>query len=83
MFRFLWLLSITVWLAGVASLAQAAIVNFNGNGKNPDNCTRTGSTYTCTAAFIGANDTASISSGVTVIVDGAIQLGYFQGIKMT
>jgi MSHA biogenesis protein MshQ len=82
MFRFLLLLLrallCTLLLAGVA---RAGTVNFNG--KNVGNCTLSGTTYTCGTAFLGATDTASIFSGYTVIVNGSLQLGWDQGLKMT
>ena len=79
MLRFLWLVLCTLLLA---SSAQAATINFNGgtvNGCAPP----AAKTYTCGTAFIGANDTASIFSGYTVIVNGAFQLGSGQGLKMS
>lgn len=82
MFRFLSLLLrslvCTLLLAGVA---RAGTVNFNG--KDIGNCTRSGTTYSCGTAFLGATDTASIFTGYTVIVNGALQLGWDQGLKMT
>jgi len=77
MLRFLWLVLSTLLLTG---LAQAGNVNFNGNVSG---CTRDGDTYTCDPSFLGANDTAVIGNGKTVIVTGAFQLGYFQGLKMS
>jgi MSHA biogenesis protein MshQ len=78
MFRILSLLLSILLLTGVA---QAGTVNFNG--KNVGNCTLSGTTYTCGTAFLGATDTASIFTGYTVIVNGSLQLGWDQGLKMT
>jgi len=77
MLRYLWLVLSTLLLTG---LAQAANINFNGN---VGGCTRDGDTYTCDPSFLGANDIAVIGNGKTVIVTGAFQLGYFQGLKMS
>lgn len=78
MFRILSLLLSILLLTGVA---QAGTVNFNG--KTVGNCTLSGTTYNCGTAFLGATDTASIFTGYTVIVNGSLQLGWEQGLKMT
>ena len=78
MLRFLLLVLSTLMLAGAA---RAGTVNFNG--KDIGNCTLSGTTYTCGTAFLGATDTASIFNGYTVIVNGSLQLGWDQGLKMT
>lgn len=81
MLRYLWLVLSTVVLnVMLSSVASAGNVNFNGN--TVGNCALDSNIYTCGAAFIGSGDTASIASGYTVIVDGAIQLAWAQGLKM-
>jgi MSHA biogenesis protein MshQ len=82
MFRFLSLLiSSLLCTLLLAGLAQAGNVNFNGG--NVGNCTRSGTTYTCGTSFMGATDTAVIFNGYTVIVNGSLQLGWEQGLKMS
>lgn len=80
MLRFLCLGFFTVLLA-LSGIAQAANVNFNGG--TVSNCTRNGTTYNCTTAFIGDNDTAVIANGYTVVVNGSIQLAWAQGLQMS
>ncbi|MRW87688.1 hypothetical protein GJ698_26810 [Pseudoduganella sp. FT26W] len=75
------------WGAAAAALllagaASAANVNFNGSNTVPV-CPLTGSTYTCTALPLGANDTAVISSGYTVVVNSDVALAYAQGLSMS
>lgn len=78
MLRFLWLALFTALLPG---LARAADVNFNGG--NVPKCSLKANVYSCNSNFLGANDTAAIASGYTVIVNGNVQLAYAQGLKMT
>jgi MSHA biogenesis protein MshQ len=75
------------WGAAAAALllagaASAANVNFNGSNTVPV-CPLTGSTYTCAALPLGANDTAVISSGYTVVVNSDVALAYAQGLSMS
>jgi MSHA biogenesis protein MshQ len=65
-------------LAGVAS---AANVNFSGAAVS--GCTLSGATYRCGTLPLGANDTAVINSGYTVIVNADVALAYAQGLSMS
>ncbi|NYE63392.1 MSHA biogenesis protein MshQ [Duganella sp. 1224] len=71
-------------LAGLmlAGAAHGANLNFNGSNTVPI-CPLSGSTYTCATLPLGANDSAVISSGYTVIVNTGVALSYGQGLVMS
>jgi MSHA biogenesis protein MshQ len=87
-FNSVWLIVLTMLravpaLLMLAGAAQAANLGFNGGAVASCTYASASQTYTCSTLALGANDSAVIASGYTVVVNNGVSFSSGQGLQMS